>query len=95
MAGRSRSFWAIGLGMIAWSLLLFSPLAFVGQARADDVENWGTVIGIVSDLSIYSLPILSLASSYSYLSVGNVGQLLTPIVSLCFRIWERHTLVSV
>ncbi|RYP56767.1 hypothetical protein DL769_009861 [Monosporascus sp. CRB-8-3] len=46
MAGRSRSFWAIGLGMIAWSLLLFSPLAFVGTARADDVENWGTVIGI-------------------------------------------------
>lgn len=95
MAGRSRSFWAIGLGMIAWSLLLFSPLAFVGQARADDVENWGTVIGIVSDLYIYSLPILSLASSYNYLSVGNIGQLLTPIVSLCFRIWERHTLVSV
>ncbi|RYP76271.1 hypothetical protein DL771_001890 [Monosporascus sp. 5C6A] len=46
MAGRSRSFWAIGLGMIAWSLLLFSPLAFVGTARADDVENWGTVVGI-------------------------------------------------
>ncbi|RYP16915.1 hypothetical protein DL765_004839 [Monosporascus sp. GIB2] len=46
MAGRSRSSWAIGLGMIAWSLLLFSPLAFVGTARADDVENWGTVIGI-------------------------------------------------
>ena len=65
MAGRSRSFWAIGLGMIAWSLLLFSPLAFVGQARADDVENWGTVIGIVSDLYLYILlPILSLASSH-------------------------------
>ncbi|KAI1257162.1 78 kDa glucose-regulated protein [Eutypa lata] len=47
MAGRSQGFWAIGLGMIAWSLLLFSPLAFVGTVKADsDVENWGTVIGI-------------------------------------------------
>lgn len=52
-AGRSQSFWAIGLGMIAWSLLLFSPLAFVGTANAEasDVENWGTVIGIVSCLA--------------------------------------------
>lgn len=54
MAGRSQGFWAIGLGMIAWSLLLFSPLAFVGTVKADsDVENWGTVIGIVS----YSAPL--------------------------------------
>ena len=75
MAGRSRSFWAIGLGMIAWSLLLFSPLAFVGQARADDVENWGTVIGIVSLLSTPPL-----ASSYDFLgSIGNIGQSLTPM----------------
>ncbi|KAH9885043.1 hsp70-like protein [Xylariomycetidae sp. FL2044] len=46
MAGRSQSYWAIAFGMIAWSLLLFSPLAFVGTARADDVTDYGTVIGI-------------------------------------------------
>ncbi|KAI0887906.1 78 KDA glucose-regulated protein-like protein precursor [Annulohypoxylon maeteangense] len=43
---RSQSSWAIGFGMIAWILLLFSPLAFVGTARADDVADYGTVIGI-------------------------------------------------
>ncbi|KAI1387379.1 78 KDA glucose-regulated protein-like protein precursor [Hypoxylon trugodes] len=43
---RSQSYWAIAFGMIAWSLLLFSPLAFVGTARADDVADYGTVIGI-------------------------------------------------
>ncbi|KAI0899131.1 78 KDA glucose-regulated protein-like protein precursor [Annulohypoxylon nitens] len=43
---RSQSFWAIGFGMVAWTLLLFSPLAFVGTARADDVADYGTVIGI-------------------------------------------------
>ncbi|KAI1106556.1 78 KDA glucose-regulated protein-like protein precursor [Jackrogersella minutella] len=43
---RSQSYWAIGFGMIAWSLLLFSPLAFVGTARADDIAEYGTVIGI-------------------------------------------------
>ncbi|KAI1632684.1 78 KDA glucose-regulated protein-like protein precursor [Biscogniauxia mediterranea] len=45
MAGRSQSYWAIAFGMIAWSLLLFSPL-FVGTVRADDVSEYGTVIGI-------------------------------------------------
>ncbi|KAI1504678.1 heat shock protein 70 family [Biscogniauxia marginata] len=45
MAGRSQSYWAIAFGMIAWSLLLFSPL-FAGTARADDVSEYGTVIGI-------------------------------------------------
>ncbi|KAI0120580.1 78 KDA glucose-regulated protein-like protein precursor [Hypoxylon sp. NC0597] len=43
---RSQSYWAIAFGMIAWSLLLFSPLAFVGTARADDVADYGTVVGI-------------------------------------------------
>ncbi|KAI6088588.1 78 KDA glucose-regulated protein-like protein precursor [Hypoxylon rubiginosum] len=43
---RSQSYWTIAFGMIAWSLLLFSPLAFVGTARADDVADYGTVIGI-------------------------------------------------
>jgi endoplasmic reticulum chaperone BiP len=48
MAGRSQSWWAIAFGMVAWSLLLFSPLAFIGGAKADDVQDYGTVIGIVS-----------------------------------------------
>ncbi|KAI1095708.1 78 KDA glucose-regulated protein-like protein precursor [Rostrohypoxylon terebratum] len=43
---RPQSFWAIGFGMIAWTLLLFSPLAFVGATRVDDVSDYGTVIGI-------------------------------------------------
>lgn len=47
MAGRNQSYWAIAFGMIAWSLLLFSPLAFVGSVQAQDAE-YGTVIGIVS-----------------------------------------------
>lgn len=38
----------MGLGMVFWMFLLFSPLAWVGQAKADDTENYGTVIGIVS-----------------------------------------------
>ncbi|KAI0514921.1 heat shock protein 70 family [Xylaria bambusicola] len=46
MARRSQSYWAIAIGMIAWSLLLFSPLAFVSGAQAQDVEDFGTVIGI-------------------------------------------------
>lgn len=40
---------AMGLGLIFWMFLLFSPLAWVGQANADDSENYGTVIGIVSN----------------------------------------------
>ncbi|KAI5866183.1 78 KDA glucose-regulated protein-like protein precursor [Durotheca rogersii] len=43
---RSQSYWAIATGMIAWSILLFSPLAFVSTVRADDVADYGTVIGI-------------------------------------------------
>lgn len=37
----------MGLGMVFWMFLLFSPLAWVGQAKADDTESYGTVIGIV------------------------------------------------
>lgn len=48
METRSRSTMAVGLGLVFWMFLLFSPLAWVGQARADDAENYGTVIGIVS-----------------------------------------------
>lgn len=52
MAGRSQSYWAIAFGMIAWSLLLFSPLALVGTVQAQDAESeYGTVIGIVSQSS--------------------------------------------
>ncbi|KAL1859804.1 ATPase with role in protein import into the ER [Diaporthe australafricana] len=46
MEPRSRSTWAVGLGMVFWMFLLFSPLAWVGQAKADDTESYGTVIGI-------------------------------------------------
>ncbi|KAF2972801.1 hypothetical protein GQX73_g775 [Xylaria multiplex] len=47
MARRSQSYWAIAFGMIAWSLLLFSPLAFVSSVNAQDVDHeYGTVIGI-------------------------------------------------
>ncbi|KAI1369891.1 heat shock protein 70 family [Xylaria arbuscula] len=47
MARPSQSYWAIAIGMIAWSLLLFSPLAFVSGVKAqDDVVDYGTVIGI-------------------------------------------------
>lgn len=49
MARRSQSYWAIAIGMIAWSLLLFSPLAFVSSVNAQEADHeYGTVIGIVS-----------------------------------------------
>lgn len=57
METRSRSTMAVGLGLVFWMFLLFSPLAWVGQARADDVDNYGTVIGIVS--SLFSLQLLA------------------------------------
>lgn len=43
---------ALGLGLLAWIALLFAPMAFVQTVQADDVDNYGTVIGIVSPLSI-------------------------------------------
>ncbi|KAI1263210.1 heat shock protein 70 family [Xylariaceae sp. FL1019] len=46
MSRRSQSYWAIAFGMVAWSLLLFSPLAFVSSVNAQDTEDYGTVIGI-------------------------------------------------
>jgi heat shock protein 5 len=46
MAGRSQGWWAIAFGMVAWSLLLFSPLAFIGGVSADETPDYGTVIGI-------------------------------------------------
>lgn len=48
METRARSSLAVGLGLVFWMFLLFSPLAWVGQAKADDTDNYGTVIGIVS-----------------------------------------------
>lgn len=48
MARSSRSSLALGLGLFAWIALLFSPLAMVQPAMADDSDNLGTVIGIVS-----------------------------------------------
>ena len=44
---RSSSSWGLGLFLVAFFAVLFSP-AFVSQARADDVQEYGTVIGIVS-----------------------------------------------
>ncbi|KAK7931865.1 glucose-regulated protein [Apiospora marii] len=46
MSRSSQSSWALGLGMIAWICLLFSPLAFVQTVRADESAEVGTVIGI-------------------------------------------------
>ncbi|TWU73092.1 ATPase with role in protein import into the ER [Metarhizium rileyi] len=43
---RSRSTFALGLGLLCWITLLFSPLAFVKSVQADDTDNYGTVIGI-------------------------------------------------
>ena len=49
---RSRSSMALGLGLLCWIALLFSPLAFVQTVQADEVDNYGTVIGIVRSLRI-------------------------------------------
>lgn len=46
MLRNNQSSWALGLGMIAWICLLFSPLAFVQGVQADEVAEYGTVIGI-------------------------------------------------
>ncbi|KAI1329401.1 heat shock protein 70 family [Xylariaceae sp. FL0255] len=47
MARRSQSYWAIAIGMVAWSLLLFSPLVFSTGVNAQESEqDYGTVIGI-------------------------------------------------
>jgi heat shock protein 5 len=48
MARSSRSSLALGLGLLCWIALLFSPLAMVQPAAAEESENYGTVIGIVS-----------------------------------------------
>lgn len=45
MDRRSRS-WALGLSIIGFFALLFS-VGFVQQVKADDVQDYGTVIGIV------------------------------------------------
>lgn len=46
MASRSRSSALLGAGLITFLLLLFSPLAFVQSVKADDTQEYGTVIGI-------------------------------------------------
>jgi hypothetical protein len=47
---------ALGLGLFFWIALLFSPLAMVQPVAADDADNVGTVIGIVSQLSLSPSP---------------------------------------
>ncbi|KAK2033897.1 hsp70-like protein [Colletotrichum zoysiae] len=37
---------AFGFGLLAWMVLLFSPLAFFQTAQAQDTDDYGTVIGI-------------------------------------------------
>lgn len=71
---------AVGLGLVFWMFLLFSPLAWVGQVKADDAENYGTVIGIVS--LCFARPCLLAC----LLLVANL---------LLFRIWAPPTLASV
>lgn len=75
---------AMGLGLVFWMFLLFSPLAWVGHANADDSENYGTVIGIVS------LPCASTACQ-----LGATIASPKPLTLLAYRIWEQHTLVWV
>ena len=53
MESRAKSSMAIGLGLVFWICLLFTPLAFVQTVRADDVQEYGTVIGIVSCNSVH------------------------------------------
>lgn len=62
METRSRSGLAIGLGLVFWMFLLFSPLAWVGQAKADDTENYGTVIGIVSSSAARRPPLFAVSA---------------------------------
>jgi endoplasmic reticulum chaperone BiP len=47
MASRRSASWGLGLFLVGFFALLFSP-AFVSQVKADDVADYGTVIGIVS-----------------------------------------------
>ncbi|KAF4119445.1 heat shock 70kDa protein 5 [Geosmithia morbida] len=46
MARSTRSSMALGLGLLCWIALLFSPLAMVQPAAAQDSDDIGTVIGI-------------------------------------------------
>ncbi|KAK9773147.1 putative Endoplasmic reticulum chaperone BiP [Seiridium cardinale] len=47
MARRSQSSWALSFSLIAWIGLLFcAPLFFASSAQADDISEYGTVIGI-------------------------------------------------
>jgi hypothetical protein len=54
MEPRSRS-WALGLSIVGLFGLLFSA-GFVQQVAADDVADYGTVIGIVSTHTSYPGP---------------------------------------
>jgi hypothetical protein len=47
MASRRSTRWGLGLLLVGFFALLFSP-AFVSQVKADEVSDYGTVIGIVS-----------------------------------------------
>lgn len=84
MSRSSQSSWALGLGMIAWICLLFSPLAFVQTVRADEVSDYGTVIGIVSP----NLPVL-------FLAPARIAPLLSRLTPSLYRILVLPTLVSV
>jgi hypothetical protein len=94
MARSSQGYWAIAIGMIAWSLLLFSPLAFVSSVNAQETEHdYGTVIGIVSPVQTRHCQ-QRLYSGYTSRFADLVVLLLLTIFSSA-RIWELHTLASV
>jgi heat shock protein 5 len=50
MASQRASHWGLGLFLIGLFAVLFSP-TFVQQVRADEIQEYGTVIGIVGFFS--------------------------------------------
>lgn len=62
--------------------MLFSP-AFVNQARADDVQEYGTVIGIVSSLPDFGARVYKLKQTID----TNLASLIGP--------WHRKSILLI